>query len=206
MPIKTNWQALLGAFSNAVGDIDTANTLGSQRDELNRGYGAIAGEQQRANKLIGDTVAGVRASTPDTYAAPLARDYSAAAQRPTIAASTAPRVGSSRFKSEQLAAGKNARAYGGRSAGALAVVDAASRQRQAESNLAAQAGSDLQTVGRSAGLDDFLARMAAARQRPNPWTTLLAGIGTRIAQNYVGANPADQLQEIDLSTIPARRY
>lgn len=206
MAIKTNWQAILGAFSNAADDVNQARNLRAQQGELNRGYSAVAADQQRANAMIGDVVSGVRASTPDTYRVPLERTYSAAAQAPVVTASVAPGVGSSRFKADAASGTKRARAYGGRSGAALATIDAATRQRVAEGNAAAELGSNLQTVQHDAGLEDFLARMAAQRQRPNPWTALLASMGTRIAQNYAGANPADALQEIDLSTIPARRY
>lgn len=198
-----DWQTLLGGLSGAASDVAARNNLNAQQRDLQRGYGAVAGDQGKANAMIGDLVAKLRGSTPVTYAKPLAQQYGAAAQAAPVAASQPANIGSSRYKAGKAAAAKSVRGYGGRSATALAVLDAATRQRTAEGEAAAQTGSELQTVGRTAGLDSFLAQLAAQRQRVNPWTSLLAGIGTRIANNYRAA-PDESLQEIDVNTIPKR--
>jgi hypothetical protein len=202
--MPANWQMLLGGLSNAAGDIATRNNLNSQRARITKGYGDVANDQARANTMIGDTVAELASSNPSTYATPLAREYGAAAQAAPVTASVAPNIGSQRFKTESAAAKGAVSGYGGRSAAALAAVDAAQRQRTHEGEAMGQLSSDLTTVGRNAGMDEFLARLQAQRQRVNPWTQLLAAIGGRIATNFTAKNPNDALREIDVNTIPAR--
>lgn len=206
-----DWRPVLGAASAALTQYDAARTAGKQRRELDVGVGNVAQIQNQADALLGEEIGRLATSNPYEARVNAESQYVQALNtaRAAPGVSLAPNVGGSRFQQDMIASNRAGTNYGRTNAGLLARIDSQTRMREAEGQRFGRLGSKLQTLGRNADTERFIAELRARQVRGNPWAKILAGIGTNVARNYErgGGEQDDGLEYIDTSkykTIPLR--
>jgi hypothetical protein len=117
--------------------------------------------------------------------------------------------GASPRYAEDVAAGRGqVMGEAGERAGRLATIDAPTHQRLREAAQLGRTGFDVGELGRQSQAQDFLARLRASGQQPNPWIqaagSLMQGMGTGMAMRppaMAAAVPAGQT--ISVAGAPA---
>lgn len=205
-----DWRVLLQAISTAAPMLAEARARRQSQDELHRGQLEQMALQSKVDKRIGDEVRDVAQSTPEAERARAAADYTTAVRKARTEgnASLPSALGGDRFQRDTSTLASAGTAYGQQRAGQLARIEAPFRQRVREGQAVTRAGLDVRREGSRASSMDYLARMRAAnRGEVDPWISILAALGSKIASNYQRPDEqtqSDGLEEIDLASLPQR--
>lgn len=173
--------------------------------ELEAGQAEIAARQAEADRLLGDELTALEASNPEAERVQSLSDYTLALRRGRQQAeqpSLPSNLGGERYQRDVAASNQAGRQQARATADLVSRIDAPTRQREREARSVGRTMSNVQELGAQSRTAQFLASLRARRQRTNPWATLLAQLGTQIANNY---EPRDR-SHVGIEVDPSERY
>lgn len=184
------------AASTATKAVNANQAMRRQDEQLARGIREQSRLQREANQRVGEQIEDIEGSTGAAERAESLAGFQNALRRSDESATGAigggdAAVGAANPRFAERVSQGEAQVRGDAlaRAGRLARIDAPTFQRMNENARFGRAVTDIGEIGRQSDAADFIARLRASEERPNPWIDAIADVVQGGAAVYGMTNP-----------------
>lgn len=169
---------------------ETRKAADEQGQIAAQGIRTQAANQRQADENVDASVEGLARSTPEGARERATGDFLAQLRRNRAQATPgAVPGGSSRYNADVAGAERDVADFGAQAADTLARINAPAMQRETEGIATNRLATNLDTIGRNSGADQFLTQLRMNATRPNPWVGAASQLGQGIASGMATRAP-----------------